>query len=40
MGFKVILTTQSQEDLCEIVSFIARNNRVRAKSYGNGLIYT
>ena len=38
MGFKVILTPQSQDDLCEIVSFIARNNPQRAKSFGNELI--
>ncbi|HEX5399691.1 MAG TPA: type II toxin-antitoxin system RelE/ParE family toxin [Verrucomicrobiae bacterium] len=38
MGFKVILTPQSQEDLQEIVSFIARQHPVRAKSFGNELI--
>ena len=38
MGFKVILTPQSQDDLCEIVSFIARNNPQRARSFGNELI--
>lgn len=38
MGFKVILTPQSQDDLREIVDFIARRNRERAKSFGNELI--
>ena len=38
MGFKVILTPQSQDDLREIVSFIAQHNRPRAKSFGNELI--
>ncbi len=38
MGFKVILTPQSQEDLRGIVSFIARHNPARAKSFGNELI--
>ena len=38
MGFKVILTPQSQDDLREIVGFIARHNRDRAKSFGNELI--
>jgi len=38
MGFKVILTPQSQDDLREIVSFIARNNPQRARSFGNELI--
>lgn len=38
MGFKVILTPQSQDDLCEIISFIARNNPQRATSFGNELI--
>jgi plasmid stabilization system protein ParE len=38
MGFKVILTTQAQNDLCEIVSFIARHNPERAKAFGYELI--
>jgi toxin ParE1/3/4 len=38
MGFKVILTSQSQDDLHEIVSFIAQDNSERAKSFGNELI--
>jgi plasmid stabilization system protein ParE len=38
MGFKVILTPRSQDDLREIVSFIAPDNPERAKSFGNELI--
>ncbi len=38
MGFKVILTPQSLDDLREIVSFIAQDNPERAKSFGNELI--
>ena len=38
MGFKVILTPQSQDDLHEIVSFIAQDNPERAKTFGNELI--
>jgi len=38
MGFPVILTPQAQEDLKEIVSFIARDNPDRARSFGNELI--
>jgi toxin ParE1/3/4 len=38
MGFQVILTPQSQDDLREIISFIAQDNPVRAKSFGNELI--
>lgn len=38
MGFKVVLTPQSQDDLREIVSFIAADNPIRAKSFGNELI--
>lgn len=38
MGCKVILTAQSLDDLREIVSFIARDNPGRAKSFGNELI--
>jgi plasmid stabilization system protein ParE len=38
MGCKVILTPQAQDDLRQIVSFIARNNPQRAKSFGHELI--
>ncbi len=38
MGFKVILTPQSQADLCNIVFFIAEDHPERAKSFGNELI--
>ncbi len=38
MGFKVILTPQSQDDLREIVSFIAQDNPDRAKTFGNELV--
>ena len=38
MGCKVILTPQAQDDLREIVSFIARHNPARAKSFGYELI--
>jgi toxin ParE1/3/4 len=38
MGFKVILTPQSQEDLKGIVAFIARDNPGRARTFGNELI--
>ena len=38
MGFKVILTPQAQDDLCDIVSFIAESNPERARSFGNELI--
>jgi toxin ParE1/3/4 len=38
MGWPVILTPQSQEDLREIVSFIARNSPERARVFGNTLI--
>ena|ERR1035437_8528531 len=38
MGFKEILTPQSQDDLREIVSFIAQDNPERAKSFGHELI--
>ena len=38
MGCKVILTPQAQEDLREIVFFIARNNPQRAKCFGHELI--
>ena len=38
MGHKVILTPQAQDDLREIVSFIAQQNPERARSFGNELI--
>ena len=38
MGFKVILTPQSQDDLRDLVSFIAQHNRERARSFGYELI--
>lgn len=38
MGHKVIFTPQAQDDLREIVSFIARQNPERAQSFGNELI--
>lgn len=38
MGHKVILTPQAQDDLREIVSFIARQNPERARSFGHELI--
>lgn len=38
MGFKVILTPQSLDDLKAIVAFIARDNPVRARTFGNELI--
>jgi len=38
MGFKVILTPQSLDDLRAIVSFIAKENPGRAKSFGNELV--
>ncbi len=38
MGFKVILTPQSISDLEEIVTFIARDNPERARTFGNELI--
>jgi toxin ParE1/3/4 len=38
MGFKVILTPQSLDDLREIVTFIAKDNPDRARTYGNELI--
>lgn len=38
MGFQVILTPQSLDDLEEIVSFIAKDNSERGRSYGNELI--
>lgn len=38
MGIPVILTPQSQNDLRQIVRFIARDNPVRARTFGNTLI--
>ena len=38
MGFKVILTPQSLDDLRAIVAFIARDNPGRARIFGNELI--
>ena len=38
MGFKVILTPQSLDDLQDVVSFIARHNPERARTFGNELI--
>jgi plasmid stabilization system protein ParE len=38
MGFKVILTPQSLDDLKNIVTFIARDNPGRARTFGNELI--
>jgi toxin ParE1/3/4 len=38
MGFKVILTPQSLDDLKEIVTFIAGDNSERARTFGNELI--
>ncbi len=38
MGFKVILTPQSLDDLENIVTFIAGDNPGRARSFGNELI--
>lgn len=38
MGFKVILTPQSLDDLQDIVRFIAKDNPERARTFGNELI--
>jgi plasmid stabilization system protein ParE len=38
MGFKVILTPQSLDDLEEIVAFIAKDNPGCARTFGNELI--
>jgi toxin ParE1/3/4 len=38
MGFKVILTSQSLDDLEAIVTFIAKDNPDRARTFGNELI--
>lgn len=38
MGWPVILTGQSQNDLREIVAFIARDSSERARQFGSELI--
>jgi plasmid stabilization system protein ParE len=38
MGWPVVLTPQSQEDLRDIVSYIARDSSERARRYGNALV--
>jgi toxin ParE1/3/4 len=38
MGFKVIFTPQSLDDLRQIVAFIAKDNPGRARTFGNELI--
>lgn len=38
MGWPVILTEQSQQDLREIVTFIARDSAAHARRFGNELI--
>jgi len=38
MGYKVILTPQSMGDLEAIVTFIAKDNSERARTFGNELI--
>jgi plasmid stabilization system protein ParE len=38
MGWPVILTPQSRDDLKRIVSYIARYNQERARSFGYELI--
>jgi len=38
MGFRVILTPQSLDDLRDIVGFIAHDNPERARTFGNELI--
>lgn len=38
MGFKVILTPQSVGDLEELVTYIAKDNAQRARTFGNELI--
>jgi toxin ParE1/3/4 len=38
MGFKVILTPQSLDDLEAIVTFIAKDNPERVRTFGNELI--
>ncbi len=38
MGFPVILTPQSEDDLAHIVRYIAKDNPDHAKAFGNFLI--
>lgn len=38
MGFPVILTPQSQDDLAHIVRYIAKDNPEKARAFGNLLI--
>ena len=38
MGFPVILTPQSQDDLAHIVRYIAKDNPHHARAFGNHLI--
>lgn len=38
MGWSVIVTPQAQEDLREIVAFIARDDPDRARNFGNLLL--
>jgi toxin ParE1/3/4 len=38
MGWPVVLTPQAQDDLREIVSYIARNSADRARRFGNTLV--
>jgi len=38
MGWPVVLTPQSQDDLREIVSFIASDSPERARAFGNILV--
>jgi plasmid stabilization system protein ParE len=38
MGYPVILTPQSQDDLKSIVKFIRRDSPQRARAFGNALI--
>lgn len=38
MGWPVVLTPQSQDDLREIVTFIARDSPERAQTFGNLLL--
>jgi toxin ParE1/3/4 len=38
MGFKVILTPRCLDDLRDIVTFIAKDNPDRARTFGNELI--
>jgi len=40
MGWPVILTRQSQDDLREIVAFIARDSPDRARAFGHLLVDT